>query len=54
MLTQAVTKVDTTMQARIDGAKNEIQRRLQQMLSSGEHDAGAMRAALESILEVLG
>ena len=50
-MTQTVTKANTIMQTRIDDARNELQRRIQQMLSSGEHDAGAIKQALIDILE---
>lgn len=49
-MTQTHTKVDAIMQHRIDDAKNELRRMVQQMLSSGRHDAGAVKAALEGIL----
>jgi hypothetical protein len=36
---------------RINAAKNEIQRRIQQMVSSGQHDLAAVKAALKEIME---
>lgn len=50
-MTQKHTEADTIMQDRIREAKNELRRRIQQMLSSGNHDAGAVKAAMEYILE---
>lgn len=42
------------MQSQIEDAKNELRRRIQQMLSSGRHDAGAVKKALADILEGWG
>ena len=38
----------------VDAAKNEIRRRVQQMLSSGRHDIPAIKHALQEIVEAWG
>lgn len=38
-------------QTRIDDAKNELVRKIQQMISSGKHDVGPIKVALGDILE---
>jgi hypothetical protein len=43
-----------TQEIRTQAAKNELQRRIQQMLSSGQHDAGAVKSAMIEILEDWG
>ncbi len=35
----------------VDAAKDEIRRRLQQMLSSGVHSAGAVKQAMAEVME---
>lgn len=43
----------TEQRARIDEARNEIERHIRQMASDGRHDVACIKQALIEILEVM-
>jgi len=49
-----VSDLTEEQRARVDETKNHIRRQIQQMISSGRHDAGSIKVALQEILEVWG